>query len=82
MNIDQISKKYYLSGIVDRFEGRLAIIRTDDGQEIKWPISNLPEDAEAGAAIRLSLVISKSDQEEKENLAKKMLNEILKPKKI
>jgi len=73
-------KKYYLSGTIDRFEGKIAIIKTDDGQEIKWPINNLPDDAEEGASVRLNLCTSKSDEEEREKIAKSMLNEILKPK--
>ena len=73
-------KKYYLAGTIDRFEGKLAVIKTEDGQEIKWPITNLPENIEEGASIRLAISNSASDEKEKEEIAEKMLNEILKPK--
>ena len=77
-NLD--AKKYYLKGVVDRFEGKVAVIKTDDSQEVKWPINNLPEDAEEGTSVRLVITTSKSDEEEREKIAKTMLNEILKPK--
>ncbi len=79
--MSQPNKKNYLRGAIDRFEGKIAVIKTDDGQELKWPIANLPEDIEEGAAIRLLLSTNKSDEEEREKVAKTVLNELLKPEK-
>jgi len=79
--LDQLVKSYSIRGVVDRFEGKLAIIKTDDGQEISWPIKNLPEDCQEGSVIRLTLSTSKTDQEEREKIAKAILNEVLKNEK-
>ncbi len=68
----------YLKGTIDRFEGKLAVIKFEEGQEFHWPIKNLPEEAKEGTAVRLILTTSLSDQEEREETAKALLNEILK----
>ena len=70
--------KKYLKGAIDRFEGKLAIIKFKDGQEVHWPIKDLPEEAKEGTALRLILTTSESDEEEREETAKALLNEILK----
>ena len=68
----------FISGAIDRFEGKTAIIKTEDGQEIIWPIKNLPDETAEGSAVRLLLSTKKTDEEEREKLAKNMLNQILK----
>jgi hypothetical protein len=75
---DIISKQYFIKAVIDRFEGKNAVLRTEDGQELIWPIKNLPEDATEGSSIRLVLSTSITDKEEREKLAKTLLNEILK----
>ena len=67
-----------IKGVIDRFEGKFAIIAFDDGQSLKWPIKNLPEDSEEGMAVRLKLSTSRTETEEREKIAKTLLNEILK----
>lgn len=68
----------YLKGTIDRFEGKLAVIKTEEGLEFHWPIKNLPQEAKEGTAVRLILTTSESDQTEREETAKALLNEILK----
>lgn len=68
----------FISGAIDRFEGKTAVIKTEDGQEIIWPIKNLPDETAEGSAVRLLLSTKKTDEEEREKLAKTMLNQILK----
>lgn len=72
------SKKYYIKAVVDRFEGKFAVLVTDDKQKILWPIKNLPDDIQEGSAVRLVISTSKTDEEEREKMAKTILNEILK----
>jgi RNA binding exosome subunit len=69
---------YTLEGVVERFEDKVAIIVTADKQTLRWPIKNLPEDCEVGTAIRLIIRTDKSEQQEREKIAKTMLNQILK----
>lgn len=72
-------KKFFLKATVDRIENNFAIIKTEDKQEILWPIDNLPEDAKEGSTVRLNLSTSKTDEEERVKLAKSLLEEILRP---
>lgn len=71
----------FLKAVIDRIENDSAVVKTEDGQEIIWPVKNLPEDAKEGSAVRLLVSTSKSDEEERAKLAKTLLNEILQSKK-
>lgn len=68
---------FFIKAAIDRFEGEFAILKTEDNQEILWPIKNLPENSKEGTAVRLILSTSKTDEEERAKLAKTLLNEIL-----
>ena len=77
--MDKLKKQSYsIKGVVDRFEGKQAIIKTDNGQRLKWPIKNLPESIKEGSSVRISLATSKTDEEERKKIAKSLLNELLK----
>ena len=68
----------YLEGNIDRFEEEYAVIKLEDGQEIDWPIANLPEDIAEGEAIRIYIKEDGGKEEESADKAKKILNELLK----
>lgn len=70
--------RYFLEGTIEGFEDKMAAIITKDGQKLLWPIKNLPEELGVGSQVRLVLSTSKTDQEEREYIAKTILNEILK----
>lgn len=72
-------KQFFLRATIDRLEGKYAVLRTDDGQEILWPSANLPKDVKEGSIVHLYLRTSKDDEEERAKLAKSLLEEILKP---
>ncbi len=46
-----------MRGVIDRFEGALAVIVLDDGQQLLWPRAALPALAQPGSAVRLHLVL-------------------------
>lgn len=71
----------FLKAAVDRLEGNFAVVKTEDGQELLWPIADLPEGVKEGTAVRLNLSTNQTDEEERTKLAKSLLNEILQPKK-
>ena len=73
-----LSDQYFVGGVVDRFEGTQAVLKMDDGQELVWPIKNLPEDAKEGSSVRLVLSTSATDEIERQKTAKTLLNEIFK----
>ncbi|KKS43250.1 hypothetical protein A3H03_00850 [Candidatus Kuenenbacteria bacterium RIFCSPLOWO2_12_FULL_42_13] len=63
---------------VDRIEGRLAVLKLEDGQSLDWPIEKLPSDAHEGMAVKLFLSTAKTEEEEREKNVKTVLNELLK----
>jgi len=65
---------------VDRFEDQRSIIKTEDGQEISWPIKDLPSGVGVGSLVNLILTTSKNNEEEQGQLAKTILNKIFKDK--
>lgn len=75
---EQTKKIYEITATLDRFEEKKAVFKTDNNQTILWDIKNLPEDMEIGAVARLTLSTSKTQEEEREKVAKQMLNEIIK----
>jgi len=68
---------YIISGIIDRFEDKLAVIKTTEDTEILWPIKNLPDDLLAGDSVTITLSNDKDGTQDKTELAKNMLNDIL-----
>lgn len=76
--IENLEDKNFIFGAVDRFEGDLAIVKLDDGQEILWPEEKLPSGVSEGSVIKLKIFSSISEEKEREKLAKAVLSEILK----
>ena len=72
------NETYQINATLDRFEDTKAVFVTDDGQSLTWDIKNLPEDIAVGSVVRLVLNTSKTQEEEREKVAKKMLNQIIK----
>jgi len=62
---------------LERFEGKNAILKNEDGQEIIWPIKLLPDDLKQGEIVKLVLKTEAETGSDQQNLAKQMLNEIL-----
>lgn len=72
-----MAKPLMIKGVLDRFENKLAVIKTENGAEILWPIKELPEELSAGSAILLTLSNQAGQEEQRQALAQAMLNEIL-----
>jgi len=79
-DVQSTEEKYFLEGIIDRFEDKMAVIITKDGQKLLWPIKNLPDEAQVSTALKIILSTSKTQEEEREKIAKTILNKILKNK--
>ncbi|MDZ7798855.1 MAG: hypothetical protein U5L76_04565 [Patescibacteria group bacterium] len=60
------------------FQEKEAIFKTKEGRKYFWPIKDLPEDLKIGDEIRLSLSTAKTAEEEREKIAKEVLNQLLK----
>ena len=71
-------ERYSLQAVIDRFEGMMAVVRVEGGQELKWPVKKLPDHAKEGTVVRLTLSTAASEDVEREQLARAMLTELLK----
>jgi len=69
----------FLPAVIDRFNDRQAVIKLADGQELLWPINNLPAGLTEGSAIKLYLSDLAEAEIKKQSLAKNILREILQP---
>lgn len=63
--------------ILDRFEDKMAVFKLDDGQELEWSKDELPRDFKVGDEVNFKLVTSASETREREEIARKLLSEIL-----
>lgn len=75
---EEFSQKRTMDCVVDRIEGRRAILRLDDGQTLEWPVESLPGEVTEGAVVKIFLTTAKDEEEERERTAKAVLNELLK----
>jgi len=67
--------KYLLT--IDRFEEDKAILKTEDNKTIVWPKQKLPSDIKEGAVLTFIITKDLETEDEKKELAKNILNEIL-----
>ncbi len=67
----------FIKATIDRLEECFAVLRTEDAQEILWPLKSLLKEAKEGMAIRLILRTDEDEEEERKKIAKTLLNEIL-----
>ena len=81
MNKDNEFEQPFIKGVIDRLEGDLAVVKLTSGAELNWPVSELPKGVSAGSAVRLVLSPDESEQKVREQLAKTILNQILKGNK-
>lgn len=72
-----ISKEYSLQATTKKFEGKFAMLETEDRQNLLWPIKDLPDDVQEGMKVRLLISTEKSDKEARDKTAKAMLNHLL-----
>lgn len=66
-----------LEAIVDRLEEDKAVLKIH-GQTLVVPLESLPEETGEGSVLRLSFNADAAAADDKNNLAKAVLNEILK----
>ena len=66
-----------LKATIDRFEGNYAIISLSDGQRLNWPKKDLPHHIKEGSIVWLSVLPDEKATQNQRQLAKEMLNEIL-----
>lgn len=65
---------------IDRFEGEKTVLKTDDGDTIIWPKNKLPKEAREGSVLNFIISKDVETEDEKRELAKNILNELLEAK--
>lgn len=65
-----------IKGKIERFDGEKAIISSEIG-EVSWPKDRLNPQCTEGDAIYLLLLTEKENQASEEELARSVLNEVL-----
>jgi len=75
---NQSDQQYSQMGVILEFQEKMAVIQLSDGQKILWPIKNLPDDAAQNQKIKLTASTNQSEENEREKIAKTILNQILK----
>jgi hypothetical protein len=66
-----------LKATIDRIEDGNAVINVDNGHTLLWPVENLPPDTSEGSVVYINLTKSEIDEQDRKNLAKDILNEIM-----
>lgn len=73
----RMSPGYQLKARVKGFEGKCAIVETNDQQVLRWPIKNLPDEIQEGEEVTLEVLTTRLEKETQEQLARDVLNSIL-----
>lgn len=63
---------------IDRFEGDKAVLIAESGEQIIWPKNKLMEQAREGMVLSFNIQNSEEAEKDKKELAKNILNELLK----
>jgi hypothetical protein len=64
---------------VDRFEGKEAVLKTEDNKTIIWPQAKLPSGIKEGSNLQFTIADDEKSESHNRELAKDILNEILAP---
>ncbi len=72
-----MEKKYFLNAKLESFKETDAIFKAENGTLYTWPIKNLPDGLKVGQAVRLSFSTEVTEKDEREKVAKEVLNQIL-----
>lgn len=77
MDSQFLPNSYTLTAKLERFEERFAVLSNETLGEFRWPIKNLPENLTAGDMVQLKVVTSKTEEEEKYERMRRLLEELI-----
>ncbi|HHV18435.1 MAG TPA: DUF3006 domain-containing protein [Thermoanaerobacterales bacterium] len=70
-------------GVVDRFEGKYAVLEDDDGRILNIKKHLLPKDIQEGDVIDLdTMTVVKNETEKRKNIIEKLADELFKDEDI
>jgi len=64
--------------IIDRIEENKAILKGPNNETIEWPVKSLPENSKEGSILFFNINLNEEEEKNSKQLAKDILNEILK----
>lgn len=67
-----------IDGKIDRFEGRWVVVLIAGNQKLLWPIDHFPDNLKEGDEVKLYITTNGHETTDREIIAKKILNDILK----
>lgn len=70
--------KKFLEGVIENVGDDFVIIKTADGQKLRWPKKDLQNECQLNAPVKIAIFTEQEWQEDKETLAKNILNQLLK----
>ena len=74
----EIPRKNTIPATIEKFEGTVAHIRiADSPQSIPIPIKYLPENCAKGSTLRIRIDNEATDEHERKNIAREVLNQLL-----
>ena len=65
---------------IDRFEGEMAVVLLDNGQQIDIPKSELPSGVHEGARLVLNFIHTHEDEAKRADQARQLLTDLLQRK--
>jgi len=74
---EQIDHQYVQKATVKKITSEQAELELPDGQVIKWPVKLLPSDLKNGDTVRILVHDKQTEEEERQRLAKSLLNEVM-----
>jgi ribosomal protein S1 len=77
-NLNIYNTPYTIKGYIKDIKKTKAIIKLKKGGEIEWPKFKLPKNCKNGSEITLALFSLNDSKNQKNFLAKQLLNELLK----
>jgi hypothetical protein len=78
----KLTHTYTQPAKIKTLQEKQVILQLPDGQEFTWPRNLLPESIKEGQAIRVLLHDAETEEEERQKLARALVNEIFHPKDI
>ena len=74
----QLDHKFVQIVKLKSLDGDRAVLTLPDGQELKWPKAFLPENLKVGQELRLLVHDKETDEKERQEIARTLLNELIK----
>ncbi len=77
--IAEHSEAYLMQGVIDRIEEGIAVIQLRGGEEIIFPIDQLPEGSSEGSVVEITIKLDEKATKERKEVIRKRQNRLRAP---